>query len=210
MKLPDYVDVWLRANDLNLYELLSIAFVPLRTYEEVISGSEFLSPKYRLFLVTGLATFKLTLAQQKQYEISRKSGSQIELDEKIAKKFIKDWKKGILPEEDDRLILSANQKRDKKEMSELLRKKFFETKIAAIEPSVNSNEEGIVPPSLIKQVIEEMTLVFKSGEEELAQYLKKNGRDIRSLNGLYNVLLLSSSPSEAYQQLKTYTEKLLN
>lgn len=232
MKIPETVQSWLNAKELQTYELLNLAFVPNRSFEGILDGSyPSIAARQRLYLVTKLDLFKLSESEIKEYNRQKSKPATRHKDvageEKIALFFIERWKRdGILPSKDESLLISAGKKQDKVIVRGDILKKYFSNetrpivtptnqvskeKESVLEDSKNSpevktnnvlNSGDNLRRKLFEMINGEIITALESDEHTFQSFCKANANQMKQLKGLLNVVLGEDNPRKAYAQIK--------
>lgn len=182
MKMGTNLFQWLQVHGITRNDLLCIAFVPLRTYEDFSRGTGRSIPAlYRLYLTTELAEFRLTPDEVKKYQTLRQKDLSVQMDEKIAVAFIARWKtNSILPTGDERLML-GRKKQIKSELAKKLAISLFQT---------TSDGSNLV------RIFSELEGILSGPEDAMKAYLKQNASLIKALGGIINIII-TDNPKKA-------------
>lgn len=206
MKTSEDLNDWLAKKGITVYQLLSIAFVPRRTGEEILSKKErWLPATYRLFMVTNLDEFKLNDEEIIKYKNSKKEKPGIVADELICELFNRGFaEKGSTPKKEDSLVVSGNS-RDKKVLTSTLMKKYFSAGVNSVQlPEGISVERS----EALSALVSEFKRILTKDLSRINQYKSSNKPFIKELRALLSILL-EENPKEA-QALMIKAEKRLN
>jgi hypothetical protein len=192
MKATEELKQWLSKHNLSIYDLLSIAFVPRRTYDDIKKGSRLLPALYRLYSATELPEFALSEKEKVLYGNSKEGNkeSKANMDEFISKKFIDEFKQGTLPSFEDRLVHSESKYQDKKILTGKLIKKFSggvkKDPVKEISTQVNGT---FIPTGILLIASSEIESAIKAPEDSvLQQYIRTNAKFLKRLSMYINVL----------------------
>lgn len=216
MNISDSLKEWLKTSNLELYQLLNIAFVPRRTAEDILGPKEYpsIAARQRLHNVTKLDEFKLTPTETVEYEKLKSSNTKgVDDDEKISERFLKLWREeNLTPSKEDSLMLTVTRKQDKKELTHLLLERYFNTnskpKRQKVAKHNGADREPLSLLSTISKALRQETERELRGEKiSFDVFWKNNGEELKKLCGVLNILM-DGNPQKAYQQLME-TKKML-
>ena len=209
------LEQWFARTKLSRRDLLNLAFVARRSFEDIQKGIRRLPSLYRLYLVTGLKEFELSHEEEVKYEEMKMETPTTKLDEIICAYFAKNWKENsTLPKEEDLLWVSARERRDKKVLQGEIIKRYFGSNSSshvqtAKKATTTSKEVSITEVSnALPAVIYEIEEVLEGNAELIEAYRKKNGKFLKNLKTYLNILFVES-PSQVkadYENFKK-TEK---
>ncbi len=193
MKITDTLRNWLDERKLSMTDLLCLAFVPTRTWENIRDGiSKPFGASDRLYIITGLKEFELTPSELQKHKADHRRYAQAQIDEKIARAFLKRWKEeGILPTgKNERLILPGNVKQHKDELTRLLMKTLL-----------HENSDSPSSGSLFSDLIVLIEKELAGTPDEFKAFIKAHKSEISNLASILNVIL-TENPQDAIQKLK--------
>jgi hypothetical protein len=208
MKISNSLNQWLSEKGMDIYMLLSITFVPQRTFENIIKEGRRLIPAlYRLYLVTDLAEFSLSIPEKEKYEESKAEEGKTKLDELIATALWKEWlSKGGL-HMDDRLSTGNKQGKPKAVLTEALVKKYY-GKNSPSTTNHQSNGNGMngtsAPTGILLIAGQEIKQAIMGDDASFERYMKVNGKEIKQLSNLLSVF----TQPDRKDALKKFSETL--
>ncbi len=192
-KISPMLMSWLEEKKLSIFQLLSMAFVPLRTFEDIRDGKRYVASLFRLYSFTELDEFKLSEEEMQKYENIKKSDQQIQADEMISGYFLKQWTDhGKLPEEIDSLSFSSKKKQDKIVLSRTLLKKFFTNKKKPVQTSSSLETNRFLDLTIVT-----LKEALGSDPTSCENFSKRNGPKLKDLSSLLNILF-GENPTEVY------------
>lgn len=194
MKIPDELENWLDTHKISIYDLLCIAFVPRRTYMDVVNGIRSVAARQRLFLVTNLSMFQLTLVEMERYGEIKERKRAIKLDEKIALYFLNIWKENQkVPIGEERLVSGEKKSQDKIVLTSRLVKFIDSQKDTTQVVSQVSNN--------LQYLQNEIEGLMDLTPGAIKDYTKVNAESLRGVYGLIHIILFEENPREAFKTL---------
>ncbi len=187
MTVSRQTEEWLKQNQLTLYNLLSLAFVARRTYEDMMTKqARWLPSLHRLFMVTELEEFRLSDEESQKYNDDKQTKAKVLTDELIASYLIKEWKQtGKLPEEKYLLVTGERASKDKTVLTDLLIRKIKgqseDIPMAKNNQSTSING-AIIPTGILSIATTEIKTVLESKSGDIDQYRKTNAKELKNLS----------------------------
>lgn len=200
---------WMQQNNLTLYDFLSITFTPRFTYDDIVrNGKRAIPALYRFHMLTQLDTVKLTDEEMAKYKLD--SREQTQNDEKIAERFIQEWRAdGKIPQGDERLSHSDRNNPDKKKLTKLLLERYHGKRINPKDTSPppqreQSSERGpsisFTPVSFISYAADELEEQLSQSSEEIQRYKKSKATRLKRLKVLLDIYF-KEDPKKAYEEM---------
>ena len=208
---------WLSENSLKLHELLSIAFIDNRAYEDFVDHGKGFTTKYRLFLATNLPEFELTDDERMRYNNFCLQNTNTVIDEKICKYFSEKFRlHGSIPEQEHLLMLSIGNKRSKTLMRSIIYDFITgnSSKTYLVEQQ-NKDEKAHTVDAEVQSLVEQLqevllkTLHRQYGDNERKNFIIKNKETLRNLQRVIT-LALQDNPEEALKQISQFKQTVLN
>lgn len=190
---------WLNQNRINKADLFCLAYVAPATLSRVMRGSDYVPTQYRVYLVTGLAEFKLDQAQQEKYDRHISFKKEEYWEEKICKYFIEKWKTtGKLPELEFRLYTSSNNSQNRAELTEKIKKQLLTLEVPVPIKEVEQETGQVVQMVDTMEVLhgQLLELLTSGTESEVTEFAKLHKKSMQKLYSHF-VILLDAKPFNA-------------
>lgn len=175
------IDDWLTEKKITRYDLMSLAFVPRQTFDEIRQGLRRIPAIYRLWLITKLPILELNQQEEAQYKASfGNTKTTTAFDEQVVRHFLKGWEdKKALPDPKYRLITSVKKGQAKQVLSEVLKKLFAQ----------NTSAETAKQPPSFDELIKELEATIYD-DVRLKDFLsnKETREKLKKLHTLVTVL----------------------
>lgn len=222
MTAKEKVLQWLADNGMSRVEMLSLAFIPESTYAEIFSLNR-IAPKYRLWLLTDIDELKLTDDEVEAYGWNKKvTGSTVAIEEKIATRFINDYKTHqAFPELEYRLSAVSGKKKDKKLLIKLITKELFpdeakkaekknrdQQQEAVADESLQTNDVAAQVMSDVHALNASLQQLWNAGTKQDFATITKSKKSLQKLYGTI-YLLLDEKSYDAVSGVKEFTKNFI-